>query len=325
MTKLLFIGSTVVDVIINIDHLPRTCEDVNVYGQELAMGGCAFNAYSMARRFGAPCQLFSPVGAGIYGDYVQAHLDREGIQVPIPRPEKENGCCYCCVEPGGERTFVSYHGAEYLFEKEWFDALDASEIGGAYFCGIEVEDPPGENIITFLEENPHITPYFAPGPRITRLQPERLRRILALHPVLHLNEEEAKSAAAMYGQSTDDSVEAAAAAGVDSVEHGAYLNEEVLCAMAQAGTVWVPTLSTIGNLRGKGRFSEVDVERILQSAQENVARFTAMGGLLAPGSDAGAWEVPHGIKTEYALLQQVLGENTRETLEKGIAVIQEKF
>ena len=136
MNKLLFIGSTVVDVIINIDHLPRTCEDVNVYGQELAMGGCAFNAYSMARRFGAPCQLFSPVGAGIYGDYVQAHLDREEIRVPIPRPEKENGCCYCFVEPNGERTFVSYHGAEYLFEKGWFDALNASEIGGAYFCGI---------------------------------------------------------------------------------------------------------------------------------------------------------------------------------------------
>ena len=75
MNKLLFIGSTVVDVIINIDHLPRTCEDVNVYGQELAMGGCAFNAYSMARRFGAPCELFSPVGSGVYGDYIQKHLD----------------------------------------------------------------------------------------------------------------------------------------------------------------------------------------------------------------------------------------------------------
>jgi len=211
MKKLLFIGSTVVDVIINIDHLPRTCEDVNVYEQELAMGGCAFNAFSMARRFGAACTLFSPVGAGVYGDYIRAHLAAEGIETPIPTPEKENGCCYCFVEPGGERTFVSYHGAEYLFEKEWFDALDAAEIAGAYFCGIEVEDPPGENIIAFLEEHPHITPYFAPGPRITRLQEDRLRRILALRPVLHLNEEEAKAAAEMYGRPMDDSVEASAA------------------------------------------------------------------------------------------------------------------
>ena len=45
-------------------------------------------------------------------------------------------------------------------------------------------------------------------------------------------------------------VEAAARAGVDSVEHGAYLDEEALRAMKENGTVWVPTLSTIGNLRG---------------------------------------------------------------------------
>ena len=55
----------------------------------------------------------------------------------------------------------------------------------------------------------------------------------------------------------------AARAGVDSVEHGAYLNEEALWAMKEAGTVWVPTLSTIGNLRGRGRFSETAVEKIL--------------------------------------------------------------
>ena len=47
-------------------------------------------------------------------------------------------------------------------------------------------------------------------------------------------------------------VRSAAEAGVDSVEHGAYLDGEALHAMAENGTVWVPTLSTIGNLRGRG-------------------------------------------------------------------------
>lgn len=118
---------------------------------------------------------------------------------------------------------------------------------------------------------------------------------------------------------------AAARAGVDSVEHGAYLTEEALCAMAEAGTVWVPTLSTIGNLRGTGRFSESAVERILESALENVSRFAQMGGLIAPGTDAGAWAVPHGIETEFSLLRQVLGKETDTLLEKGTAVIQKKF
>ncbi len=122
-----------------------------------------------------------------------------------------------------------------------------------------------------------------------------------------------------------ETVEAAAEAGVDSVEHGAYLDQAALAAMQEAGTVWVPTLSTIGNLRGKGRFDEGAVAAILDSAAENVRRFARMGGFIAPGTDAGAWAVPHGSLTEYALLEEVLGEYAAAVLEKGIAAIRQKF
>jgi imidazolonepropionase-like amidohydrolase len=120
-------------------------------------------------------------------------------------------------------------------------------------------------------------------------------------------------------------VVAAAEAGVDSVEHGAYLNGEALMAMQEAGTVWVPTLSTVGNLRGTGRFDETAVQAILESALQNVSAFAAMGGLLAPGTDAGAWAVPHGSLTEFALLESVLGDQCDALLNKGISVLKEKF
>ena len=120
-------------------------------------------------------------------------------------------------------------------------------------------------------------------------------------------------------------VQAAAEAGVDSVEHGAYLDQEALHAMAEAGTVWVPTLSTIGNLRGRGRFAETAVEKILESAMENVHWFAAMDGLLAPGTDAGAWAVPHGSLTEYELLRDALGDGVQEVLDKGIQALRKKF
>ena len=119
--------------------------------------------------------------------------------------------------------------------------------------------------------------------------------------------------------------EAAAAAGLDSVEHGAYLDKDALQTMADMGTVWVPTLSTIGNLRGKGRFHEDAVQKILDSALENVSDFASMGGLVAPGSDAGAWAVPHGSMTEWGLLEMALGKNTEAVLEAGTRRIQEKF
>lgn len=149
------------------------------------------------------------------------------------------------------------------------------------------------------------------------LPPEEIRELI------HIAHEE--GFAVMAHANGARTVEAAARAGVDSVEHGAYLDADALCAMAENKTVWVPTLSTIGNLRGKGRYDENAVAAILESAEENVAAFAAMGGFLAPGTDAGAWAVPHGSLSEYALLKQVLGKNASGVLSRGAAEIQRRF
>ena len=120
-------------------------------------------------------------------------------------------------------------------------------------------------------------------------------------------------------------VEAAAEGRVDSVEHGAYLDMDALHAMKENGVVWVPTLSTVGNLRGKGRFEEQAVQLILASASRNVKAFAGMGGLLAPGTDAGAWAVPHGSVTEYQLMEGILGQDAEKILNRGIAELIRKF
>lgn len=115
-------------------------------------------------------------------------------------------------------------------------------------------------------------------------------------------------------------VEAAAAAGLDSVEHGAYLDADALNAMEENGTVWVPTLSTIGNLLGKGRFPDKETSQILESALYNLSHYN---GLVACGTDAGAWAVPHGSETEPELLSRA--EIDEERYLQGNAVIMEKF
>ena len=122
-----------------------------------------------------------------------------------------------------------------------------------------------------------------------------------------------------------DTIRTAAKAGVDSVEHGAYADAAALDALGEAGTVWVPTLSTIGNLRGTGRFDEAAVAAILESAMNNAQRFAAMGGFIAPGSDAGAWAVPHGCRTEYILLEEALGSSAQSILTRGAEAIRQRF
>ena len=144
------------------------------------------------------------------------------------------------------------------------------------------------------------------------LPPEEIRELI------HIAHEE--GFAVMAHANGARTAEAAAKAGIDSIEHGAYLDTDALCAMKENGTVWVPTLSTVGNLRGKGRFHEDAVQAILESALENVSAFARMGGLVALGSDAGAWAVPHGSLSEQQLLEQVGVDPT-----PGNKVIMEKF
>ena len=144
-----------------------------------------------------------------------------------------------------------------------------------------------------------------------------------IRELIHISHEEGFSVMAHANGAR--TVEAAAEAGVDSVEHGAYLDDGALLAMAENGTVWVPTLSTVGNLRGKGRFDEGAVRAILDSAMENVAKFAGMGGLVAPGTDAGAWAVEHGMLSEFALLREALGNTADGVLKRGAEKIIEKF
>ena len=124
-----------------------------------------------------------------------------------------------------------------------------------------------------------------------------------------------------------ETVRAAAEAGVDSIEHGAYLDETALRAMAAHSTVWVPTLATIGNLIGCGRYSDAVLKPLLALQQKNLRAFSAMGGAIAPGSDAGAFRVPHvqGAADERRYLEEALGEETDALLARGAAEIQRRF
>lgn len=193
MKPALIIGSTCVDVILNIHHLPKTEENLRPTAQQLSLGGCAYNVSHIVRLLKAPHTFISPVGGGVYGDYVARQLAAEGIPLTVTLPDQENGCCYCLVEATGERTFMSYHGAEYTFQKEWMTPYPAAGYGLTYICGLEIEEPTGENLIQYLEENPTLQVFYAPGPRVNRIGREKNDRLLALKPILHINEREAIS------------------------------------------------------------------------------------------------------------------------------------
>lgn len=185
------IGSCVCDVIIELPHLPISKEDVNVKNQSLSLGGCACNVANIIQLFEIPYVLFSPIGTGIYGDFVREQLIRNSMHSLLPHVDGENGCCYCMIEESGERTFISYHGAEYRFQPECFNILETYPIDTIYVCGLEIEEETGIHILNYLRRHKDCTIYFAPGPRICYIEESKMKAMLELGVILHINEQEA--------------------------------------------------------------------------------------------------------------------------------------
>lgn len=188
--KCLVIGAAMLDIIMEIDRLPKSGEDVYAKNQNMAVGGCAYNAADILKHFHVEHTFFAPIGTGMYASFIEEELKKSGHVSAIKSEEMDNGYCLCMVEADGERTFLTLPGIECRFEKKWFDALNGEEYHSAYVSGYELEGEGGSVILDFLEKNPDINVYYAPGPRITYISEDKRRRMSALSPVLHLNEME---------------------------------------------------------------------------------------------------------------------------------------
>lgn len=135
--------------------------------------------------------------------------------------------------------------------------------------------------------------------------------------------------AVMSHTNGDSFVRIAVEAGVDSVEHGNYMEEDTIKILAESNTVWVPTLVTVRNLIGCGRFRDDMLIPIIKAAEKNLRKAYERKALVALGSDAGAHCVPHGqgIYDEEDAFLEILGNSQTviEWIEEGERQIRERF
>jgi len=101
----------------------------------------------------------------------------------------------------------------------------------------------------------------------------------------------------MVHANTSKAVSSAIKTGVDTVEHGYFISDEELYAMAENGVVWVPTLSPLGNLieSDDPRFQNQreNIKRIYKEHITNIKKAIKIGVKIAIGSDAGSYGVYH--------------------------------
>lgn len=130
-----------------------------------------------------------------------------------------------------------------------------------------------------------------------------------------------------HAQATDG-IKNAVRAGIRSIEHGIYLDDEAIQMMLDAGTYLVPTLiAPQGVLDAVDRGVEVPAYALEKAAQVvevhrmSVSRAIEAGVKLAMGTDAGV--TPHGENLNELPLMESLGMTTSEVWEASTRVAAE--
>ena len=122
-------------------------------------------------------------------------------------------------------------------------------------------------------------------------------------------------------------IEAAARAGVQTIEHGTYIDEQAAKVMRENGTILVPTLMAFQGIKknlGKGFYTPVVEEKIRAVgpfADSIVERARKWNVKIAFGTDAGVF--PHGENAGELALMRKGGMSNRQALASATTVAAE--
>ena len=112
-------------------------------------------------------------------------------------------------------------------------------------------------------------------------------------------------------------------AGVDSIEHGTYLDEETVRLMADKGTYFVPTMSTWDvreRLESQWNMSQEDIgytQDRKENSRASFRRALKAGVKIAAGTDAGGGSVRHGFVAREIELMVDAGMSPKAALESA--------
>ena len=119
-----------------------------------------------------------------------------------------------------------------------------------------------------------------------------------------------------------ETVRAAVEAGTDSIEHGYFMDDACLDALAASRAIWVPTVAATAAFAGRPGFNSDAAQQSVDTQLSMIRRASAMGVRIASGSDSGAVGVPHGpgTETEYRFLRAAgLTETQIEDANRALA------
>lgn len=227
LKKILILGSAVIDVIIRIDNLPKSGDDIAALQEGMKVGGCAFNVSKILTELNCKHDLYVPVGKGSYAKQIKLELKNINQQVRILDETEDNGYSLSLVDNSGERTFISIDGIETKWKNNWLDSVNITDYDLIYVSGYGFQDQneSGNVIMRFLRRKKESCKIILdPGPRLIA---DRFRNeLLTMGTILEMNESEALN----FSQEND--LEKA----IDKIY--AITKEPVIVTIGKEGTVY---------------------------------------------------------------------------------------
>jgi len=191
---LLQLSGIVVDLVHRVDHLPAAGEEVETPSPLITAGG-GFNAMVTAKRLGAVVTYGGTLGTGNFADRIEQQLAAESICVAGGRRIAiDQGTCTVIVDRSGERSFISYHGAERRVDAAHLESLSASSYDWALLTGYSLFK--AESAAAFVPWLAALgTPpklFFDPGPTVANIPKPALKVAMRRAQWLSANTKEAE-------------------------------------------------------------------------------------------------------------------------------------
>ena len=191
--SILHLGQVVIDLSMNIDHLPERGGDIFARRTAIKVGG-GYNVIQAARRMGAPIAYMGAIGTGPMADMARGAL--AALQVPAQGPvldDCDTGYSVAMIEPSGERTFVSTRGAETQVPEGTYESMDLVAGDVIYLSGYSFcHKDNTRSLVGFAHrhQGEGFPVLFDLGPMVANIALDVLKTVNGLHPIWSLNERE---------------------------------------------------------------------------------------------------------------------------------------
>ncbi|HEY8390066.1 MAG TPA: ribokinase [Clostridia bacterium] len=199
MGKIFVVGSVNMDIVINVDRMPKNGETISGYGFMTNPGGKGANQAVASAKMGTQTFMVGCIGNDVFGQELNQALIGYGVNTDfLTKTQGASGIAVIVVENGDNRIILDA-GANHKITKEMVDkALEPAQKGDIVICQLEIPLDIVEYTLKTAKQKELIT-ILNPAPAV-----KLGKKILSNCDIIVLNETECEILAGVYPNNEGD-------------------------------------------------------------------------------------------------------------------------